>query len=204
MKKLDATGLTCPAPVIMAKKAVSELPAEGGAVTIYVDNETACENLSKMCEGKGYECKIEKKKARRYAVIITVGKDRPQEKNMEIALPIFPSFQGSLVVAISRESMGSGSEELGKILIKGFIYSLTQLEMPPKTLLFFNGGVKLALEGATTLEDLKTLESKGVKIKICGTCVNYYNCKEQIAVGEIVNMYDITEAMSKGQPLINI
>lgn len=203
MTKIDALGLLCPAPVIMTKKAIKELPDKGGVVEIAVDNEVACENLSKMCGAKGYACVIEKKEARRYIVTITVG-EGAQKEDADEAVLCAPIFEGQLVVAVSRECMGSGSEELGKILIKGFIYSLTQLPQLPKTLLFFNGGVKLAVKGANTLEDLKTLESKGTQIKICGTCVNYYNLKEQVAVGEIVNMYDITQAMSKGQPLINI
>ncbi len=217
MVKLDAMGLLCPAPVIMVKNAVKALPLAGGVVEISVDNNVACENLSKLCAAKGYQCKIDKIEPRRYAVTITVNENEAQnsfpklsdtEENQKegSADQAFAScqIQGALAVAISRDNMGSGSEELGKILIKGFIYSLTQLETPPKTLLFFNGGVKLTLKGANTLEDLQALQGKGTEIKICGTCVNYFNVKEQVAVGEIVNMYDITEAMSKAQPLINI
>lgn len=202
MTKIDALGLLCPAPVIMTKKAIKELPDKGGTVEITVDNEVACENLLKMCGAKGYACVIEKKEERRYVVTVTVGEGAQKEE--EDPAVCAPLFEGQLTVAVSRECMGSGSEELGKILIKGFIYSLTQLQQPPKTLLFFNGGVKLTVKDANTLDDLKTLEGKGTQIKICGTCVNYYGLKEQVAVGEIVNMYDITQAMSKGQPLINI
>ena len=100
--------------------------------------------------------------------------------------------------------MGHGSEELGKILIKGFIFSLSQLEVPPKAVVFFNSGVKLTLKDANTLADIKVMEERGTKIRICGTCADYFKVKDQVSVGEICNMYDIVEAMSGAQKVINI
>ncbi len=95
--------------------------------------------------------------------------------------------------------MGDGSEELGKILIKGFIYALTELSPPPKALLFVNGGVMLAQNGANTVQDLKTLEAGGTEIIICGTCVNYFNIKDDLAVGTIGDMYTIAGKMDEGR-----
>ena len=93
--------------------------------------------------------------------------------------------------------MGSGSDELGRILIKGFIFALTQLPEPPKTILFYNGGVRLSTEGSDSLEDLKKMEAAGTVIMSCGTCLDYYKLKEKLAVGSVTNMYVITETMAK-------
>ena len=89
--------------------------------------------------------------------------------------------------------MGEGGEELGRILIKGFLFALTQQEHLPSTVLFYNGGAKLTTEGSASLEDLKTLEANGVEILTCGTCLDYYGLKDKLAVGGVTNMYVIVE-----------
>jgi len=108
------------------------------------------------------------------------------------------------IVAISGDTMGSGTEELGKILIKSFIASLAELPEPPKYVIFFNSGAKLTAKGANTVEDLQKLTDKGTEILICGTCVNYYNLQDNLAVGKIVNMHEITAKMTAADNVINI
>ena len=61
--------------------------------------------------------------------------------------------KGNKVVAISSSYMGTGDDELGAVLMKGFIYALSQQDELPKTILFYNGGAKLTCEEAPTLED---------------------------------------------------
>ena len=106
------------------------------------------------------------------------------------------------VVVISSDRMGEGNDELGKVLIKGFIYAITQLETLPKTVIFYNGGATIPVEGSVSLEDLKNLEAQGVEIITCGTCLDYYNLKEKLAVGSVTNMYTIVEKMSKASCII--
>ena len=203
MEIIDAMGWVCPRPVIEAKKVIQKFPQEGGVVQVLVDNQIACDNLNKMSASKGYKCEVVKRADKDYAVTITVGEGQNQEVVAPQEVVSAPSGDG-LVVAISQNQMGHGSEELGKILIKGFIFSLSQLEVPPKAVLFFNGGVKLTLQDANTLADIKVMEERGTKIRMCGTCADYYKVKEQVAVGEICNMYDIVEFMSGAQKVINI
>lgn len=202
---VDCLGQPCPIPVVKAKKALAELPSEGGIVRVLVDNRVATENLSKMAKGMGLEWQVFEDAEDRFAVEIESGaaaKSEVGEKAVQQSM--FPPAQGGAVVAIGQNAMGHGSEELGKILIKGFIFSLTQLETAPKTVLFFNSGVKLAMQGSNTVDDLKELESKGVKIYVCGTCANYFDLTDRLAVGEIVNMMTIAAEMAGANPLINI
>ena len=98
--------------------------------------------------------------------------------------------------------MGVGNDELGKVLIKGFLYAVSQLEELPKTILFYNGGATLTTEGSASLEDLKNMEAQGVTIKTCGTCLDYYGLKDKLQVGTITNMYDIVETMDKAAHII--
>ena len=98
--------------------------------------------------------------------------------------------------------MGSGNDELGKVLIKGFIFAVTQLDTLPKTMLFYNGGATLTTEGSDSLEDLKSLEAQGVEIMTCGTCLDYYGLKDKLAVGTVTNMYSIVETMAKAGRIV--
>ena len=110
--------------------------------------------------------------------------------------------KGNKVIVISANQMGSGSEELGKTLLKGFIYAVTQQDELPKTMLFYNSGVYMTCEDSPSLEDLKSLEAQGVNIMSCGTCLNYYGLSEQLKVGSVTNMYDIVETMEKADLII--
>ena len=98
--------------------------------------------------------------------------------------------------------MGNGDDQLGRTLMKGFLYAVSQLEQLPKTILLYNGGVKLAVEGAVSVEDLKSMEAQGVQVLACGTCLNYYGLTEQLAVGSVTNMYAIVEELNAAGKVI--
>ena len=118
----------------------------------------------------------------------------PEAQNPEAQQACSPDGRRKgLVAVLSSETMGEGSEELGRLLMKGFIYALSQQEILPETVLLYNGGAKLSCEGAETLEDLKNLEALGVEILTCGTCLNYYGLTEKLSVGSVTNMYEIAE-----------
>jgi len=109
-----------------------------------------------------------------------------------------------LVVVIGSDTMGNGADELGKILIKSFIYSLTALEIPPTHMIFLNSGALLTSNEANTIDDIRSLEEKGTAVLTCGTCVNFYNLQDKLAVGVIGNMYEIAEIMASADKVINI
>lgn len=191
MVKVNAVGFVCPVPVIMTKKALNEI-AEG-EVEVLVDNETAKQNLEKLAKELGYEfksCKLEEN----FQVIIN---KKPNEDKKE-------TKEENIVVVIDSDEMGKGDEELGKILVKGFIYSLTEMETLPKTVILYNKGVLLATVNENTIEDLKKLESMGVEIISCGTCANYYHVQDKLQVGSLTNMYTIVDRQFKATKLIRV
>lgn len=192
MLKVDARGDACPLPVVKAKKAISELKG-AGEVEVLVDNEIAVQNLTKMAQQKGYQYSAEKLAEREYRVLFTVGEPAAEE---EEAPACAPDARTDTVVVIASDKMGEGAEELGKTLLKAFVFALTQQDKLPKTVLFYNGGASLTCEGSPMLEDLKTLESEGVEIMTCGTCLNYYGLTEKLAVGSVTNMYAIVEKLT--------
>lgn len=112
--------------------------------------------------------------------------------------------QGSLVIAVSSDSLGRGDEELGKVLLRNYLHTLTESPIKPHTMLFFNAGVTLATEGSPLLADLQTLHEQGVRILLCGTCVAHFDLKDRVRVGEISNMYTISETMLSAGRVINL
>ncbi len=201
MVEVNAMGDTCPIPVIKTKKAIEELNGAGVVETL-VDNEIAVQNLKKMADQKGYKASCEKLGDNQYKVKMTIG-EAVEEKKEEFAKKSERSDSSeNMVVVISSSKMGEGEEELGKVLIKGFIYALTQLDTLPKTMLFYNGGAFLTCEGSESLEDLKFLKEQGVEIFTCGTCLNYYGLTEKLQVGEITNMYVIAEKMTQADKVV--
>ena len=198
---IDVMGKPCPIPVIEAKKTLAKQGVS--EVLVKVDNITAVQNLEKMANGLGYGFSYIENAKDSYEVAITGSGEalqmpQPQQKQQKSA----PS--GGLTVVISKNTMGDGAEELGKVLIKGFIYSLTELPTPPEYVIFLNSGAYLTSDGSNVTDDLKKLEEKGTKIHTCGACVNYYKLQDKPAVGSIVNMYDITEKMADATGVINI
>ena len=148
--KVDALGDACPLPVVKAKKAISELQG-AGQVEILVDNEIAVQNLTKMAQQKSYQYSAEKLEERKYRVLFTLGEaaDAPADQ----ALVCTPDARTDTVVVIASATMGEGSEELGKTLLKAFVFALTQQDKLPKTILFYNGGAALTCEGSARSEE---------------------------------------------------
>jgi selenium metabolism protein YedF len=197
MIKVNAMGDACPIPVVKTKNAIKELGGAGQVETL-VDNEIAVQNLTKMANQKGYDVKSEKISEGSYRVIMTVG-DATEEATETVCVP---DSRGNTVVVISSSTMGNGDDELGAVLIKGFIFALTQQDKLPSTILFYNGGAKLTCGDSPTVEDLKSLEAQGVEILTCGTCLNHYGLSDKLMVGEVTNMYAIVEKMTLADLII--
>jgi len=111
---------------------------------------------------------------------------------------------GAVVVAVSSDRMGRGDDQLGEVLLRSFLHTLGEASFAPDTLIFYNSGVKLAVEESPALEDLHSLEARGVKILLCGTCLGHFELKDRIAAGEISNMYAITETMLGAGTVVNL
>ncbi|HVN96606.1 MAG TPA: sulfurtransferase-like selenium metabolism protein YedF [Syntrophorhabdaceae bacterium] len=193
---INAKGLACPEPVILAKKALET----SNEITVLVDNATAVENIKRLAAGAG--CSVEV--ARESGGIFRVDLKKEGGRATDEAAPDYlscpadvslPAF-GPTVFVIAADTMGKGSDELGVTLMKAFIHTATELKAGPDVMIFYNSGAKLAAEGSDFLDDLKKLEDKGVKMLVCGTCVNYYNLTGKIAAGEVSNMYDIAVTLS--------
>jgi selenium metabolism protein YedF len=194
--KVNAMGDACPIPVVKTKKAIEQLGGAGVVETL-VDNEIAVQNLTKMAVQKGYGVESRQLAPNEYQVTMTVeGAEPPAAETPEEVVDCIPCRKKNIVVVISSNQMGTGDEELGRTLLKGFIYALGQQDTLPTTMLFYNSGASMTCQDSPALADLKELEAQGVEIMTCGTCLNHYGLTEQLQVGSVTNMYVIAEKMT--------
>ena len=200
-KIIDCKGMACPLPVVNAKKTAEELNP-GDVLTVLVDNGIAVQNLTRFGEHKGFSVSAEKKSDREYAVIMTISGSAAEAAGEEEIACVMDSRRKGMLVVLSGNVMGTGDPRLGTSLMKAFVFALTKQDQLPDTILCYNTGAYLTCEGADTLEDLKLLESEGVTILTCGTCLDFYGLKEKLAVGTVTNMYDIVERMENAAQII--
>lgn len=192
MKTLDCRGLECPLPVVKTKEALNE---ENVVLTI-VDNEIAVQNLTKFAKVKGYSVESNQN-GKDYMVQIS---KTDEESDFDVEY-VYPENEQKTIVVFSSNVMGS-NPELGAILMKSFIFSLTKQDILPDEMIFYNEGVKITTTQNESLEDLKYLESQGVEIVSCGTCLDFFHLREDLKVGSVTNMYDIVERMEKACKII--
>lgn len=197
---VDARGEQCPIPVVKATKAIGEM-TEPSVLEVHVDNEIAVQNVLRMASGKGYAAKSEQLEEKHFRITVDVDK-LPESGAAQPEAVCLPDARGNTIVAVGTATMGIGNDELGKTLMKGFLYAVSQQEELPKTMLFYNGGAHLTTEGSASLEDLKNMEAQGVEILTCGTCLDFYGLKDKLAVGGVTNMYVIVEKLSKSAKVI--
>ncbi|MHC1721175.1 MAG: sulfurtransferase-like selenium metabolism protein YedF [Clostridiaceae bacterium] len=190
---IDCKGLKCPQPLINTKKFFDSI--DEGSATIIVDNDVANSNIAKYAQSSGLSFSSEMKDGLYYIKI---------SKSSSCECRPMTLKQDSLVIVIGNDKLGLGSDELGAMLMKSYLYALSENEVLPSDIIFLNGGVKLAIEGSDCLPSLRALSEKGVKIISCGTCLDFYNLKEKLALGEISNMYTIVEKMNSSGNTIKL
>jgi selenium metabolism protein YedF len=199
---INARGLACPQPVILTKKALET----NDKITVLVDNTTAVENIKRLATSVGCSLDVVTEEGGAFRIELL----KKPGASLEIAVQ--PEYlpcdindkpaAGPTVFVISSDTMGRGNEDLGRILMKAFIHTAIDLDSPPHVMIFYNTGVRLAAEGSDVLDDLKNLEEKGVKILVCGTCVNFFELTGKVSAGIVSNMYDIAGTMSSAGRIV--
>ncbi len=188
--RVNAVGLPCPKPVIETKKALASIN-EGNIITI-VDNDIARENVSKLAKSMNLHYSVSEV-GEHFEISIFKGAYAQSPEDFVQKRPDL----SNTVVLIGNEYMGSGAPELGEILMKGYLYALSEAEPYPKAILLINSGVKLSTVNEATIQSLIKLSEMGTEIYNCGTCLDYYQLKDLLKVGEITNMYTIVEYMNE-------
>ena len=207
---VNAMGKPCPKPVAMTKAALDKGAEE---LEVLVDNPEAATNVKRLLEDRGFRVLLQDDDGR---LKLTAGKKTepsasasparaPQAPAPARAAPMpVPQPAEGLAVLITGKTLGRSDEELGEILVKGFLSAFSQLDVPPRTVALINEGVKLALFDSSSCDHLKNLERKGTNILVCGTCVNHFGIVDSVGVGVISNMLEIVEALNGAGRILSL
>jgi len=195
-KTVDCRGLGCPQPVLKTKEA---LQGATSPFLVIVDNEPSCANVRRFAESQGARVSVAQREGE-FHLTIEPGRSDPAAETAPIVCA--STDTRNMVVCVSSEGMGRGDDELGATLMAAFLDTLSQFKGELSHAIFLNAGAKLAVEGSPVLEQLRQLEEVGVRVLVCGTCLNHFGIKEKLAVGSVSNMYAIIETLSKAGRII--
>ena len=189
-KRVDARGLACPQPVLLAREAL----AGGGEVVVLVDNDTAAENQRRLGAKRGCVVTVERGRGADWQVrLIPTGAAPAGEPDAAVACGSDP---GELVIVLASDRMGRGDDQLGDVLMRSFVHTLLSLDPRPRRIILYNTGARLALCDSPVIDDLRQLEAAGAELMVCGTCANFFGIKDRLGAGAITNMYDIAAALA--------
>ncbi|MBN2808972.1 MAG: sulfurtransferase-like selenium metabolism protein YedF [Deltaproteobacteria bacterium] len=196
---LDLRKKACPLPVVETRKAFLSLDENAAEViiTVQLDNQAACANVTRFAESQHFTVSQETHPDQTFTLTITRG-------FICETGPVAPSHndqpkrdrQQNYLLYIDNCCMGSGDEKLGRILMKAFLKTLPELDTLPETIIFVNSGVFLTTSDSSEISTLKALAGTGCNLLVCGTCLDFYNLKEQLAVGQISNMFEIATLLT--------
>lgn len=202
-KVVDARGQACPQPVILTRNAL----AEGGfdLLEVLVNDASSKDNVVRFAtythntveqvleEGPDFRIRVRPKPADEPVPSQDRVFAKPESGGPQAREP-----QGATVL-LTASAIGAGDPQLGALLMRGFLHTLTEAETLPARVILMNGGVHLAVEGAETLKSLVNLHHQGAEILACGTCLEFYGVKDKLGVGRVTNLYEITELLHRGQ-----
>ena len=174
---------------------------EADEIVTLVTEENQVSNVRRLAEKSGWQVMVEERQDG-YAVHMVKGEAAPEARPAPDVMP--QAGPQPTVLVVSSDRMGRGEEELGTILIRSFFYALTEIRPLPNAMVFFNTAVRLTAEGSPILEYLKALESEGVELLLCRTCVEYFGLQERIAAGVISNMYTIAETLLNAGHVVSL
>jgi len=194
--KIDARGLACPVPVLKTKDALEkEAPKE---IVIFVDNEAAKQNVSRFLASKGYSVTTEEKEDEIRIIGIL-----ESEACMPSSFVDKEESKKKILILITSDKIGHGDDLLGEKLMQNFINTLKEMEGLWR-IVFMNNGVKLTISGSPVLDTLKKLETSGIRLFVCGTCLQHFGLLKNKEVGETTNMLDIVTSLQLADKVIHI
>ncbi|NCB02604.1 MAG: sulfurtransferase-like selenium metabolism protein YedF, partial [Spirochaetia bacterium] len=165
---IDATNKACPIPFMLAKK---EIDAHASSFIIAVDNKGAVENLKRLAQASSYSISIEESEQNYLITFKSVNEKKVVKEVEEKGNKTLQDW----VLFIGKDTMGEGAEELGKNLLRMFLYTINVSNNLPTHIVCMNSGVYLATVDNQTIATLRSLQEKGVTITVCGTCLDFYH-----------------------------
>jgi len=194
MKTLDLRQHQCPYPVVRTRKELLENP--DAPLTVLVGDDVARDNISRLAESMGYRIDISKVEGGFSLGLIQGEQNKAGEELQQIS--------GKTVAFITADTMGQGDDELGRLLLKNYLFTLTEMETVPDKILFVNSAVKLACTGSDALETLEKIACMGVDIASCGLCLEFFDLKDKLIVGRTTNMLEVADSLQTAGRVIRM
>ncbi len=204
MKTIDVRDLACPGPVLTLRDL---LDAGEREIAVHVADELSRSNVSRFAASRGAVVEVADGGDGSYVVRVTAGMDAPgarpgEEALLDCDLPETAAVRGPQVVQVTACTMGSGDDDLGALLLRSFLKTQSQLDRKPDAIIFYNDGVKLCCEGSLLLDDLRALESAGIEIIACGTCLNFFELADQLRIGRVTDMLEIASRLADAGSIV--
>ena len=199
MKEYDVRNLACPGPVLKLRNLLEEGERE---IQFWVADDLCRSNVTRFAASRKIETEVGANDDGTFLVTFHAGGGEAQDTVEELFADQVTAVTGGLVVQITAETMGTGDDELGALLLRSFVKTQADLERKPEAILFYNAGVKLCCEGSLLLDDLRALDASGIEIIACGTCLNFYELGDQLAVGRVTDMLEIAERLASAGRVI--
>jgi selenium metabolism protein YedF len=200
MKTVDAKGLKCPMPLILTKRALLEADRDE-TLEILIDNETSVKNVTRFLEEHEMKVSVEKLGGIYRLSVGNTGLVTDQTRATDYC-EVPATETGDYLICFQKNIQGAGADEMGLRLTQLFINTLPDIDRKPETMVFLNSSIFLVLDDSPVLEPLKKLEREGVKILVCGTCLDFFEKKDELATGIVSNMYEILDLMSKAPKVL--
>lgn len=197
MIKLDYSQHQCPYPVVETRKQILANP--GAALVVLVGDQAGRDNVSRLATKMGYQTATTET-GNNFQLTLTPG-DKEGETAQSKSISTTP-VTGKTVIYCGSDRMGDGDDQFGRVLMINFLTTLLEMDPLPDIILFVNSGIDLTTQGSAVLEALTTLDSRGVDIASCGLCLDFYQKKDQLAVGRVTNMYEMVEVQCQAARVI--
>ena len=151
------------------------------------------ENISRFLKNQNIEFSLESN-GTETKILAIKGKSALELTNFdEFVCDITP--KNNKVLYLNDERAGSG--DVGVNLLSKFLGAFLQVEKKPKFIICVNSAVKMTTDRShPSFKPLKDLESAGVQILSCGSCLEAYKLVSDLAIGEISNAYEIIDILS--------
>jgi selenium metabolism protein YedF len=203
MKIVDTRGLTCPAPLIKTRQGITEAAADE-AVQVIIDNRTSLGNVKRYLADNKLTFTVREEDDLAYITVNPGERTEMSTNEEEYCAPeaSSPPRRRNTVVAVTSEKMGSGDDELGAKLMVTFFRTLVMVEPAPDSVVFYNSGVKLAMDDSPVLDFIKELMAKGTSVYLCTTCINHFNIKDRLPAGSFSDMYQILNLLKDADHII--
>ena len=203
MKIVDTRGLTCPAPLIKTRQGLTEAAADE-PVQVIIDNKTSLGNVKRYLTDNKLTFTVREEGDLAYVTVTRGEKTEMSTNEEEYCAPetAAPPRRRNTVVAVTSEKMGSGDDGLGAKLMVTFFRTLVMVEPAPASVVFYNSGVKLAMDNSPVLDFIKELLAKGTSVYLCTTCINHYGIKDRLPVGSFSDMYQILNLLNDADHII--